>query len=199
MMRKIGILGGTFDPIHLGHLKLASIALNELSLDEVIFIPSGISYMKSNVTDSSHRYAMTELAVKDYPSFSVSDIEIKRQKNSYSYETLEELNRIYPDADIIFIVGADSFINLDKWKFPGRILRAASLAVLVRDDVSEDVLSAKTEDYKRIFNAKVFFLHAPQIDISSTNIKKKIKNGESVQDLLAPSVYSYIKEHKLYC
>lgn len=199
MMRKIGILGGTFDPIHLGHLKLASIALNELSLDEVIFIPSGISYMKSNVTDSSHRYAMTELAVKDYPSFSVSDIEIKRQKNSYSYETLEELNRIYPDADIIFIVGADSFINLDKWKFPGRILRAASLAVLVRDDVSEDFLSAKAEDYKRIFNAKVFFLHAPQIDISSTNIKKMIKNGESVQDLLAPSVYSYIKEHKLYC
>lgn len=199
MMRKIGILGGTFDPIHLGHLKLASIALNELSLDEVIFIPSGISYMKSNVTDSSHRYAMTELAVKDYPSFSVSDIEIKRQKNSYSYETLEELNRIYPDADIIFIVGADSFINLDKWKFPGRILRAASLAVLVRDDVSEDVLSAKAEDYKRIFNAKVFFLYAPQIDISSTNIKKMIKNGESVQDLLAPSVYSYIKEHKLYC
>lgn len=199
MMRKIGILGGTFDPIHLGHLKLASIALNELSLDEVIFIPSGISYMKSNVTDSSHRYAMTELAVKDYPSFSVSDIEIKRQKNSYSYETLEELNRIYPDADIIFIVGADSFINLDKWKFPGRILRAASLAVLVRDDVSEDFLSAKAEDYKRIFNANVFFLHAPQIDISSTNIKKMIKNGESVQDLLAPSVYSYIKEHKLYC
>lgn len=199
MMRKIGILGGTFDPIHLGHLKLASIALNELSLDEVIFIPSGISYMKSNVTDSSHRYAMTELAVKDYPSFSVSDIEIKRQKNSYSYETLEELNRIYSDADIIFIVGADSFINLDKWKFPGRILRAASLAVLVRDDVSEDFLSAKAEDYKRIFNAKVFFLHAPQIDISSTNIKKMIKNGESVQDLLAPSVYSYIKEHKLYC
>lgn len=199
MMRKIGILGGTFDPIHLGHLKLASIALNELSLDEVIFIPSGISYMKSNVTDSSHRYAMTELAVKDYPSFSVSDIEIKRQKNSYSYETLEELNRIYPDADIIFIVGADSFINLDKWKFPGRILRAASLAVLVRDDVSEDFLSAKAEDYKRIFKAKVFFLHAPQIDISSTNIKKKIKNGESVEDLLAPSVYSYIKEHKLYC
>ncbi len=199
MMRKIGILGGTFDPIHLGHLKLASIALNELSLDEVIFIPSGISYMKSNVTDSSHRYAMTELAVKDYPSFSVSDIEIKRLKNSYSYETLEELNRIYPDADIIFIVGADSFINLDKWKFPGRILRAASLAVLVRDDVSEDVLSFKAEDYKRIFNAKVFFLHAPQIDISSTNIKKMIKNGESVQDLLAPSVYSYIKEHKLYC
>ncbi len=198
-MRKIGILGGTFDPIHLGHLELASIALKELSLDEVIFIPSGISYMKSNVTDSSHRYAMTELAVKDYPSFSVSDMEIKRNHNSYSYETLEELNRMYEDAEIFFIVGADSFLNLDKWKFPGRILRAASLAVLVRDNVSEDVLSAKAEDYKRIFNAKVFFLHAPQIDISSTNIKKKIQNGESVKDLLTPSVYSYIKEHKLYC
>ena len=197
-MRKIGILGGTFDPIHLGHLKLASIALEELSLDEVIFIPSGISYMKSNVTESSHRYAMTQLAVKDYPSFSVSDIEVKRNNNSYSYETLEELNRIYSDAEIFFIVGADSFINLDNWKFPGRILRAATLAVLVRDDVSESVLSAKAKDYKRIFNAKVFFLHAPQIDISSTNIKIMIKNGESVQDLLAPSVYSYIKEHKLY-
>jgi len=198
-MRKIGILGGTFDPVHLGHLKLASIALKELSLDEVIFIPSGISYMKSNVTDSSHRYAMTELAVKDYPSFSVSDMEIKRNHNSYSYETLEELNRMYEDAEIFFIVGADSFLNLHKWKFPGRILRAASLAVLVRDNVSEEVLSAKAEDYKRIFNAKVIFLHAPQIDISSTNIKKMIKNGESVEDLLAPSVYSYIKEHKLYC
>ena len=198
-MRKIGILGGTFDPIHLGHLKLASAALEELSLNEVIFIPSGISYMKSNVTDSSHRYAMTELAVRDFPSFSVSDMEIKRSDNSYSYETLEELNRIYPDAEIFFIVGADSFLNLDKWKFPGRILRAASLAVLVRDDVSYEVLSAKAEDYKRIFNAKVFFLHAPQTDISSTNIKKMIKNGESVQDMLTPSVYSYIKEHKLYC
>ena len=199
MSKKIGILGGTFDPIHLGHIGLATIALQELSLDEVIFIPSGISYMKKNVSDSSCRYAMTELAVKDYPSFSVSDIEVTRHDNSYSYETLEELNRRNPGDKLYFIVGSDSFLNLDKWKFPGRILRAASLAVLTRDNAPDEILLAKAADYKRIFSAEVFFLHAPQIDISSTNIKKMIKNGESVENLLPPSVYSYIKEHKLYC
>ena len=198
MTKNIGILGGTFDPIHMGHIKLAEVALKELSLDGVMFIPSGVSYMKDNVSESSVRYAMTKLAVKDYPSFCVSDIEVTRTGNSYTYETLETLSRDNPDTDFYFIVGADSFLNLDKWKFSGRILRAASLAVLKRDHVPDSVLLSKAADYKRIFNAKVFFLNAPEIDISSTNVKKLIKNGEAAEDLLPPSVYNYIKEHKLY-
>ena len=198
MIKRIGILGGTFDPIHMGHLNLAKVAAKELSLDSVIFIPSGVSYMKNNVSPSSDRFAMTELAVKEIPSFSVSDIEVTRSGNSYTYETLEELNKKLPDTEFVFIVGADTFLSLDRWKCVGRILRAASIAVLTRDHVPEKVLKLKADDYKRIFNAKVFFLHAPEIDISSTDIKKLIKNGEAYEELLPPSVYSYIKEHKLY-
>ena len=198
MNQKIGILGGTFDPIHKGHINLALVAAKELSLDGVTFIPSGVSYMKDNVSESSARYAMTELAVKNYPSFSVSDIEVKRSGNSYTYETLEELNKRFPDTDFYFIVGADTFLNLDKWKCVGRIFRATSIAVHTRDNIPKKVLLSKADDYKRIFNAKVFFLNAPQVDISSTDIKKKIKNGERAEDLLPPSVYSYIKEHNLY-
>ena len=198
MIKRIGILGGTFDPIHNGHINLAKIACDELNLGSVMFIPSGVSYMKSNVSPSSDRFAMTELAVKDIPSFSVSDIEVTRSGNSYTYETLEELNRLNPDTEFVFIVGADTFLSLDKWKCVGRILRAASIAVLTRDHVPDKILKAKAADYKRIFNAKVFFLNAPEIDISSTDIKKLIKNGEAFEELLPPSVYSYIKELKLY-
>ena len=198
MKKRIGILGGTFDPIHNGHINLAKVAAKKLNLNSVIFIPSGVSYMKSNVSPSSDRFLMTELAIKDIPSFAVSDIEVTRVGNTYTYETLEELNRRHPDTEFVFIVGADTFLNLDKWKCVGRILRAASIAVLTRDHISETVLKKKADDYKRIFNAKVFFLNAPEIDISSTDIKKMIKNGEAYKQLLPPSVYSYIKEHKLY-
>ena len=198
MNQKIGILGGTFDPIHKGHINLALVAAHELSLDGVTFIPSGVSYMKDNVTETSMRYAMTELAVRDYPSFSLGDIEVKRSGNSYTYETLEELNSLFPGTEFYFIVGADTFLNLDKWKCVGRILRAASIAVHTRDNIPQKVLLSKADDYRRIFNAKVFFLNAPQVDISSTDIKKMIKNGERTEDLLPPSVYSYIKEHNLY-
>ena len=198
MIRKIGILGGTFDPIHLGHLKLAEIAQKQLHLDTVLLLPSGVSYMKQNVSDSKTRLEMTRLAASDYPSFEVCEIEVRKGGNSYSFETLEHLKNVFCESILYFIVGADSFLKMDSWRWPSRIFRAASIAVLTRDDVSEDILTEKAADYKRIFNADITFLKAPTIDISSTEIRDKIKKGESVENLLSPSVYSYIKEHKLY-
>ena len=198
MARKVGILGGTFNPIHLGHLTLALNALEELSLDSVIFIPSGISYMKKDVLDSSLRLEMVKLATCDNDRFSVSDIEILRTGNSYSYITLEKLHEEYKDAELYFIVGADSFLNIDKWRCPGRIFRASSIAVMSRGDSTDDNLYRKSLEYKRVFNAKVFFIHAPIIDISSTQIRNMIKNGEPADKLLPPSVYKFIKDHKLY-
>ena len=198
MVQKVGILGGTFNPIHLGHIKLATLAMNELSLDSVIFIPSYISYMKKNVLDASLRLEMARLAVADCSKFSVSNIEIARTGNSYSYVTLETLKGENPNAELYFIVGADSFLNMDKWRCAGRIFRAASIAVLARGSSSDEVLLKKAAEYKRIFNANVFFIHAPTIDISSTQIRNMIKNGEPADELLSPSVYKFIKDHKLY-
>ena len=154
--------------------------------------------MKKNISDAATRLEMTRRAASDYPSFEVSDIEVKKSGNSYSFETLEQLKKDYRDCTLYFILGADSFLKMDTWKRPGRIFRAASIAVMCRDDFSEKDLERKAFDYKRIFNADIFILKAPCIDISSTEIREKIKKGESVENLLSPSVYSYIKGHKLY-
>ena len=117
-VKKVGIMGGTFDPIHNGHLVIAQAALDTMNLDEVLFIPSGTPYLKdlTTVLSKKERVSMTGLAIEDNPGFALSTIEIDREGNSYSYETLEELKKQNPDVEYYFILGADSLLYLEKWK-----------------------------------------------------------------------------------
>ena len=138
MKKKIGIMGGTFNPIHYGHLILAERARESFSLDYVIFIPSGLSYMKDDVLDSNIRYQMTALAIKDNPNFKISAIETNRIGNSYTYETLEELSLLEKEGSTFyFIIGEDSLFNIEQWKFPERIFQLAEIIVAKRMESSQ--------------------------------------------------------------
>ena len=113
---KIGILGGTFDPIHNGHLYIAKKAMEKYSLSKVLFIPTGVSYMKSGVSLAVHRYEMTRLAIRDFPEFEISDLEVFRGGNTYTFETIQELKKEYPDDKFYFIIGTDTLFMMEKWR-----------------------------------------------------------------------------------
>ena len=135
--KKVGIMGGTFNPIHLGHLIIAEEAFEAYNLDEVLFVPSGISYMKDplEVLDAKKRVHMTGLAIEDNPHFALSTIEIDRDGNSYSYETLETLRKQNPNTEYYFLVGADTLFALETWKHPEILLPSCTILVAVRNGV----------------------------------------------------------------
>lgn len=132
--KRVGIMGGTFDPIHLGHLIMAENAYEAFELDEILFVPTGVSYLKSNVLDAKTRISMIGEAISDNPHFALSTIEVERDGYSYSYETIKELQDANPNTDYFFIVGADSLMYMDKWKNPEQIFAKVPVLVAVRDE-----------------------------------------------------------------
>lgn len=201
-MAKIGILGGTFNPIHVGHLKLAENAYNQLNLDKVLIIPTGISYLKSNdnVLSKEIRADMVKLAIKEYPYFEFSDIELNRSGNTYTYETLEELKLIYPYDDLYFIIGADTLFNIESWKKPESIISNCILTVMVRDDNDITDVTEKCNVLMNKYNAKAVVLNSEKIDVSSSDIRKMISDKcyEKALPLLKEDVYNYILNNQLY-
>lgn len=196
--KKIGIMGGSFDPVHNAHIKLALYAYKELQLDKVIFIPAYIQPFKKDkkVTDEAHRMSMLKLGLMEYPYFEISDIEITLQGNSYTARTLTELSKEY--SDMVFIMGADSYMSLERWYHPEIIFEKAEIACAVRDDQDLELLRAKSHEYEAKFNGVTHFLNMPRTDISSTEIREKVANDEDMGDLLPSKVLDYIKEHNLY-
>ena len=152
---KIGLFGGTFNPIHNGHLWIAKSALESCLLDKVIFIPSGISYMKTDVLDVYHRVNMVKLAISDCPSFYLSTIESSKEKNSYSSETISEYKEMYPNDELFFIIGFDSLENMIKWKNPDIIFDKSTVLVALRGDADEDKANNLIASYIEKFNAKI--------------------------------------------
>lgn len=197
-MKKIGILGGTFNPIHNGHIAIAREAYHYLQLDKIIFIPSGVSYLKTGVLPAKDRYEMVREAIQDYSFFDISDIEIKRAGNSYTYETLQELHQTNPNDRFYFILGADSLYSIQTWKEPEIIFELCTIVCAVRDDVSKSQLQQKADMLHEDFGAEVILLPMDHIDISSTEIRKFIYRDESISDQIPLSVFDYIKEHQLY-
>lgn len=198
--RKIGILGGTFNPIHIGHLILAQNSIEYCKLDEIIFIPSGISYFKEqkNMTSAYDRYKMTELAIVNNENFSVLDIEIKREGNSYTYETLLELNNLYNNCEFYLIFGADILFTIETWKNPQIIFENANIICAKRDSYVQDEYMNKIKELEEKYGAKIILMSIPELDISSTFIRDSLKAGKSCKYYLNDSVIEYIKEHKLY-
>ena len=197
-MARIGILGGTFDPIHEGHLLIAESARECLGLDKVIFIPAGRPWLKSGqpVTDPVHRLAMVELAVEGNPRFEVSSIEIDRPGPTYTVDTLAELRRRMGDADLYLILGMDSVREIGRWHRPERIFELCSVAAVSRPGV-EDV---SADDLERDFPAsagRVRMVSGPMVDTSATGIRSR-SAGEATLRGVPDPVRRYIRRHSLY-
>ena len=198
--KKTGIMGGTFNPIHTGHLLLAENARDGFGLDEILFIPSGRSYMKreAEILDRHQRYEMTLLATQDNPAFFVSDIEVKRKGNTYTCDTLSQLKQQEPETDFYFIVGADSLFSMETWKEPERIFRNCTVLAAIRDDKDSEMLQEQIAYLTDKFGARICQIVFREIDISSTDIRMRLANGQSIRYMVPDKVISYIEQHHLY-
>ena len=193
-------MGGTFNPIHYGHLMIAEDARCFCNLDEVIFMPSGNSYMKEtdDILPGELRFHMVKMAISSNLYFNCSDLEIKRNGNSYTYETLEELRKIYPEAELFFILGADNLFSIEKWKCAERVFNECTLIAASRGEVCFDSLIKQADILKKNYQANVILLPERKIDISSTEIRERIINSQSVRYMMPEVVCNYIYECKLY-
>ncbi len=198
--KKIGILGGSFDPIHNGHLRIAQSAYLDFELDEVWLIPAGHSPNKdeNKMTSAIMRAEMTALAVADIPYFKVSTCEVEKEGTSYTYLTLNDLKEQYSDASFYFIMGADSLDYFEKWKHPEIICQKAIILVAVRDDMDANNIQEKISHIKSLFHAEIYPLSCPKVNISSSGIRDALSKGIDVAEELPTSVWNYIQEKQLY-
>ena len=199
-MKRLGFLGGTFNPIHIGHLILAEQAYSEFDLDKVLIVPSGNPYFKENikVLQAEKRLEMCRIAVSDNAHFEVSDIEVRREGDTYTFETLEELHKIYPDAELYFICGADIIKQIKLWKHPEKVFKLSSIIAAVRDDCDILDLTSQIEIYKRDYDARIEIMHTGRMDISSTDLRLKIRDSKTVRYFIPDNVIEYIRKNKIY-
>ncbi|GHU62881.1 nicotinate-nicotinamide nucleotide adenylyltransferase [Clostridia bacterium] len=198
--KKLGIMGGTFDPIHFAHLILAQQCKEEFSLDHILFIPTGIPphKEKQGVSSARQRLAMTELAVADNPFFSCSNLEIVREGNTYTVQTLKALKAEKPDADLYFIMGADSFFQLDTWFEFQDIFGFSKILLANRGEKDLQIIKQKIQDYQMLYAAEIYLVHTPNLEISSRALRSKIQQGYSIQYYVPETVLQYIQKEKLY-
>lgn len=189
-MLRLGVMGGTFDPIHLGHLVAAEAAAEHFKLDSVIFIPAGDPWQKTTYASAQDRLAMTKLAVAGHSNFQVSTIDIDRPGPTYTVDTLQELRNLEPSAELFFITGADSLSGIGTWK---QVEELWPLATFV--GVSRPGHALKAPIYA---GARIELLEIPALSVSSTGIRAKVDSGESLDDLVPEAVSEYIKDQNLY-
>ena len=199
-MKKVGIMGGTFNPIHVGHLMLAENAYSFYHLDEVWFLPSADPPHKTNqkVMEYKHRSKMTELAIDSIPYFIKSDFETMRKEHSYTAETLRLLHIEYPDTIFYFIMGADSLFQIETWYEPHNVMARAILAVAVRDHHTNTEMEDQIKYLKEKYNARIHLMNMPGIDLSSNFIRKRVSNKETIRFFVPETVRQYIYDHHLY-
>ncbi|MCI6858936.1 MAG: nicotinate-nucleotide adenylyltransferase [Eubacterium sp.] len=198
--KKIGIMGGTFNPIHFGHLLLAETAFHQFQLDEILIMPTKNPYYKkiSNSVTEEDRVRMVELAIEDNPHFHLSTEELDREGATYTVETLSHLTRNHPNCSYYFIMGADSLYHIESWKQPEEILRMATIVVAGRAGTGSS-LNSQIEYIENKYEATIFRLNSPVLEISSNDIRRRVEEGESIRYLLPANVEQYIKAHNLYC
>lgn len=197
--RKVGIMGGSFDPIHLGHLVAANEVLNIYKLDEIIFVPSGNPPHKNGLrADSFHRYLMVCMAVLYNDKFSVSDFEIKNSEKSYTLNTLREFSKLYENTEFYFITGTDAVIELPNWHEPSEILKLCTFIAVSRPGISMEKVNDRINEIQNKLGGNIEMLQVPMLQISSTNIRERFKMGISAKYLLPESVEQYIIKNELY-
>ncbi len=208
-MASIGIMGGTFNPIHIGHIEIAKSAYEQYPLDEVWFMPNHTPAYKSDkdLVSSKDRMSMVNLAIKGYPYFKSSDFEIKRDGPTYSSETFILLHEQYPNDVFYFIMGADSLFYFEKWKQPENIVRYATILVAPRDEKNITEIQDKMNDLNEKYGENSFqIIRCPKIPCSSSEIRLQLElcnlndnaHAEAKQLNLPIEVYQYILEHGLY-
>jgi nicotinate-nucleotide adenylyltransferase len=194
---RIGVMGGTFDPIHYGHLVTAEAALAEFQLDEVVFVPTGQPWMKADrdVAAPEDRYLMTVIATSSNPRFSVSRIEIERDGPTYTVETLQELRHQRPDGiELFFITGADAILEIFQWKDPDEVLNLAHFIGATRPgyDVARFEREAPTS------HPNISVMTVPALAISSSDIRRRVREGRPIRYLVPEGVQTYIEKSQLY-
>lgn len=192
---RLGVLGGTFDPVHVGHLLLAEEAREQLGLEQVLFVPAGQPWRKAErrVSGAEHRLAMLRLATQDNDAFAVSEAEVERLGPSYTGETLAMIRDEYEDAELFFILGEDALADLPNWRDPDRILELAMLAVARRPSESSG-----NPDLVVIAPGREVWLSMPTIGISSSDIRERAGKGLSIRYRVPRAVEDYIRKQKLY-
>lgn len=186
--RRIGVFGGSFDPVHLGHLAAASEVLTVLQLDEVVFVPANAQPLKPPPRASAaHRVAMVELAVADNPRFSCSSVDVERGGETYTVDTLTDLRRAHPGVELTFIAGADAVASLDRWKDPERLRGLARFVGVTRPG------HAMPEGERDLQVVAV-----PGVAVSSTEVRRRVSIGAPIRYLVPDAVVEYIAQHELY-
>jgi len=214
--KKVGIMGGAFNPIHYGHLRAVEEVRMKLGFEKILFIPSGNPPLKiKDLADANHRYEMTRLSVDTNPFFDISDIECRRSQKSYTVETLAMLGGRYPDHEFFLILGNDSFLDIPAWYQPERLMELTNFVVVSRPGFRFSDLSAKISAVPETLSAldaralemhrlplesgrELFLLNITPMDISATAVRALVKAGKSIKYLLPEDVESYIIFHKLY-
>ncbi len=200
-IKDLAVFGGTFNPIHKAHIYIIEQFLIKYKVDKFLIIPTGIPPHKNYTAQVSNedRLNMCNLAVKHIPQVQVSDIEIKRQGKSYTYETLQELKKVYKKANIYFLMGADMFKSFNSWKNPEEILALASICVIPRDnDEQKTLLYYKNEISSLYSTVDIDILNIDVCNISSTQVRKCIKEDKYIGDIVSNDVFNYIIENSLY-
>ena len=196
----IGVMGGTFDPVHNGHLIVAEEAKAQLNLNEVLFIPAGQPWLKADrtITPAEHRLNMLRLALADRPYFKISEMEVRRLGPTYTIDTITELRAQLDDKDeLFFILGQDSLMQLPQWHDAPKLIELCYLVAAPRPDVKKPDLKALETEIPGI-SQRVMLMNRPLVDISATNIRERVARGLSVRHLVPEPVNRYIKEHGLY-
>lgn len=198
--RKTGIMGGTFNPIHFGHLLLAETAFYQFGLDEVLIMPNKNPYYKkmTNSVTEKDRVEMVRLAIEDNDHFRFSKEELNRDGTTYTVETLENLTKANPDCDYYFIMGADSLYHIESWKEPAKILDMAVIVVAGRGGGPSGALQSQIEYIENKYEATIYQLNSPSLEISSNDIRRRVREGESIRYLLPKKVSDYIYANGLY-
>lgn len=195
---KIGILGGTFNPIHIGHLIMAEYIRESIPLDKVIFIPVGEPPHKKHTERSEDRFNMVKIAIESNPFFDISSIEMDRKGSSYTIDTIKQLDTIYPEDKLYFIIGADSLLDIMNWHKAEKLLQIVDFIVVGRNSLDKDHIVKNIENLTSKYGANIIFLETPSIEVSSTEIRKRVKEHKSIRYLVPNSVREYIIERNLY-
>lgn len=198
--RRIGIIGGTFDPVHLAHLQLAKCAHEQFDLEQVIFLPAGDPPHKTDrhITPAYRRLEMLKLCLREYPHFKISEYEIDKQGYSYTAETLEYFTQIYPEVQYYFIIGADSLFALDTWYSPERCLSKAIFLVGNRLGRDEEDIDRQIAYLTNRFGGTIEKIKMPGMEVSSSSIRELLSKGQDASAYLVPAVNEYIRQNHLY-